>query len=505
MKLNSKNFDICIVGYGPTGATLANLIAQCGLSVVVIEREADMYKLPRAVHFDGETMRVFQSLGIADQLSKKVRINPGMRFVDQKKSVILDWPRPQEIGVQGWHSSYRLHQPDLEHLLRKKLSSYANATVISDTEVVALSEDKESVEVTCRRMSDGSKIQLNTKYVVGCDGANSVVRRLIGSDMEDLGFKEKWLVVDLLLKRERPDLGDHSIQFCDPIRPMTYCRNPENRRRWEITMLEGETDEDVTKSDMIWKFLAPWITTDDADLERKAVYTFKSLLAHTWRKGRLMIAGDAAHLTPPFMGQGMCAGIRDAVNLAWKLVLRVNGDASDGILDSYQQERAPNVREFIETAIRLGGLINTMDSEKALAQSHSSPNGSARMSSLLPPLGASNLDGLISGSGPHCGKLFTQPILKSGKKLDNEIGYSPVLIVRNKLPENIIPKVPVLDGETHPNLIEVLKNLDASAVLVRPDRYIADSAKSEHEVKKLAVCRMPIPLSNKIKEREINI
>ena len=145
-----------------------------------------------------------------------------------------------------------------------------------------------------------------------------------------------------------------------------------------------------------------------------------------------------------------------------------------------------------------------MDSTKALAQSHSSANGSARMSSLLPPLGAGNLDGLISGSGPHCGKLFTQPILKNGKKLDDEIGYSPVLIVRNKLPKNVVPKIPVLDGETHPNLIDVLKNLDASAVLVRPDRYIADSAKSEHEAKKLAVSRMPIPLSN-IKEGEKTI
>ena len=121
-----------------------------------------------------------------------------------------------------------------------------------------------------------------------------------------------------------------------------------------------------------------------------------------------------------------------------------------------------------------------------------------------PPLGVSNLDGLISGSGLHCGKLFTQPILKNGRKLDDEIGYSPVLILRNKLPENIVPKFPVLDGETHPNLIEVLKNLDASAVLVRPDRYIADSAKSEHEVKKLAECRMPIPLSN-TKEGEMMI
>ena len=132
MKPNTQTFDICIVGYGPTGATLANLIAQCRLSVVVIEREPEMYQLPRAVHFDGETMRVFQSIGIANQLSKKVRINPGMRFVDQQKSVILNWPRPQEIGSQGWHASYRLHQPDLEQLLREKLSSYINATVMTE-------------------------------------------------------------------------------------------------------------------------------------------------------------------------------------------------------------------------------------------------------------------------------------------------------------------------------------------------------------------------------------
>jgi 3-(3-hydroxy-phenyl)propionate hydroxylase len=373
---------------------------------------------------------------------------------------------------------------------------------MSDTEVIGLTEGPEGVEVACRHAKDGSEIHVNTKYVVGCDGANSLVRRLIGSGIEDLGFKEKWLVVDLLLKRERPDLGNHSIQFCDPIRPMTYCRNPGNRRRWEITMLEGETDEDITQSNRIWELLSPWITTDDADLERKAVYTFQSVLADKWRKGRLMIAGDAAHLTPPFMGQGMCAGIRDAANLAWKLVLRVNGDANDGILNSYQQERAPNVREFIETAIRLGRLINTMDGEKAIEKSYSLSNGSARMSSLLPPLGASNLNGLISGSSPHSGSLFEQPILRNGKKLDDEIGYSPVLIVRNKLPKNIVPTIPVLDGQTHYNLIDVLDSLDASAVLVRPDKYIADSAKSENAIANLAVSGMPLLVPN-IKEREI--
>ena len=504
MNVNTVHFDITIVGLGPTGGTLANLIAQCGLRVAVIEREAEMYHLPRAVHFDGETMRVFQAVGIADQLSKKVRINPGMRFVDQHKSVILDWPRPQEIGAQGWYPSYRLHQPDLEILLREKLSSYSNALVKSSTEVIAVDESQDNVEVVCRNIEDGSEERFRTKYLVGCDGAKSLIRNLIGSDLEDLGFKEKWLVVDLLLKRERPDLGDHSIQFCDSVRPMTYCRNPGNRRRWEITMLDGETDEDITQSDRIWEFLSPWLSMDDAELERKAVYTFRSVIANTWRKGRLMIAGDAAHLTPPFMGQGMCAGIRDAANLAWKLALRVNGDASEGILDSYQQERAPNVRQFIETAIRLGGLINTMDSQSALGQSHSPANGAAQMSSLLPPLGTSNLDGLSSGSSPHSGYLFSQPILSNGKRLDEEVGCSPVLIVRNKLAKSLVPTTAVLDGETNPNLINELNNLDVSAVLVRPDKYISDTAKTEEEVTKLAMLEIPKLISN-INEREITI
>ena len=299
MNVKTVDFDSTSVGLGTAGGTLADLIAKCGLRVAVIEREAEMYHLPRAVHFDGETMRVFQAVGIADQLSKKVRINPGMRFVDKHKSVILDWPRPQEIGAQGWYPSYRLHQPDLEILLREKLSSHSNALVKSSTEVIAVDESQDNVEVVCRNIEDGSEERFRTKYLVGCDGAKSLIRNLIGSDLEDLGFKEKWLVVDLLLKRERPDLGDHSIQFCDSVRPMTYCRNPGNRRRWEITMLDGETDEDITQSDRIWEFLSPWLTRDDAELERKAVYTFQSVIADTWRKGRLMIAGDAAHLTPP--------------------------------------------------------------------------------------------------------------------------------------------------------------------------------------------------------------
>ena len=353
--------DVIIVGLGPTGATLANLLAECGVSVIVVDREAGIYDLPRAVHFDGETMRVFQSAGISASLRREVIVNSGMRFVDPSGEVLLDWPRPKEIGPQGWHASYRLHQPDLERLLRENLAKRPNVSVLTSAEVISVNVRGQDAIVTCHNLQSGQTRSLSSSYVVGCDGARSLVRGVIGSGMFDLGFKERWLVVDVLLKDDRPDLGDHSIQYCSPDRPMTYCRSPKNRRRWEIALRDDEADEQVTREEQVWSFLAPWIEPGDAELERRAVYTFRSEIAEIWRKGRLMIAGDAAHLTPPFMGQGMCTGIRDASNLAWKLALCVKGAVSCDILDSYQEERAPNARSFIETAMRLGRLINSLD------------------------------------------------------------------------------------------------------------------------------------------------
>lgn len=497
----TKHFDVAIVGYGPTGATLANLLAECGVSVAVIEREAAIYHLPRAVHFDGETMRVFQAAGVAEQLNEKVRVNPGMRFVDQQRNLLMDWPRPQGIGPQGWHSSYRLHQPDLEKLLRDKLTSRDTAMILTETEVVSVEDQGEEVTLYCRKAGDEHSTMVKANFVVGCDGARSLLREAIGSGMDDLGFDERWLVVDLLLKRDRPDLGDHTVQFSNPDRPMTYCRSPENRRRWEITVLDDETDDEVLQTARIWDFLAPWIGPEDADLERSAVYTFRSAIAQNWRKGRLMIAGDAAHLTPPFMGQGMCAGIRDAANLAWKLALCVNGETGIDFLDSYQTERAPHVRTFIETAVRLGGLINTMDRDTALARTEADCDGKARMEFTSPPLGRSDLASLVVGNTPHTGHLFSQPTLSDGQRLDDAIGYAPVLVVRHKLPRDVVPAMRVLDGEAHPAFADALDEIGANAVLLRPDRYIAASAMTQTDIKAIAAMSLPTPYKTII-ERE---
>ena len=473
----TPRFDVAIVGYGPTGATLANLLAQSGVSVAVIEREAEMYHLPRAVHFDGETMRVFQTVGIADDLRVKVRVNPGMRFVDSDGHLLVDWPRPQEVGPNGWHASYRLHQPDLETLLREKLRCYGKASVFAQSDVVALEDLGNEVLVTYQDRTSDQSHQLIAGFVVGCDGARSFVRNTIASGMQDLGFDERWLVIDVLLKRPRPDLGDHSVQFCNSERPMTYCRSPGSRRRWEITVLPYETDEDVTSPRRIWDFLSQWITSEDAELERSAVYTFRSAVASIWRKGRLLVAGDAAHLTPPFMGQGMCAGIRDAANLGWKLAMCVKGDAEIALLDSYQAERAPHAQAFIETAVRLGGLINTLDRQRALDMANSQA-GDVKMQTISPRLGPSE----IRLASQHFGQLFTQTVLTDGTRMDDAVGYAPVLVTRTARQS----KMQTLNTKDEPSLAVVLDALAVDAVLIRPDRYIQASAQTEADIKVLA-------------------
>jgi len=480
VSIEEQIFDVAVIGCGPTGATLANLLAIQGNRVLVIEREAAIYHLPRAVHFDDETMRVFQTAGIADELSQLVYVNPGMKFQDKNGNELLNWPRDQNITAHGWHASYRLHQPDLEKLLRKQLNRKASIYTALGCQVQTVKEKTDHVEIICNNNV------FSAKYVVGCDGANSLVRKTIGGDMEDFGFHEKWLVVDVILKHPRPDLGDHSIQYCDSQRPMTYCRSPGLRRRWEITLLKDESDADMRSEKKVWELLARWISPHEAQLERRAVYTFQSAIARQWHKSRLLIAGDAAHLTPPFMGQGMCTGIRDAANLAWKLTDVLQNSADNSLLNSYQAERSPHAQAYIETAIRLGGLINSMDRESALQMAQDQDNGKATIKSILPKLGASACAHSVSDQPAHpAGLPFAQPSLNSGTvRFDEFVGYRHALITRSNLqftaPENFI----VLSAEDHPALESELNKLSADAVWVRPDRYIGAVANSSEELLK---------------------
>ena len=289
----SQSYDVVIVGRGPVGATLANLLGLCGVRTLVLEREARAHHLPRAVHFDDECMRVFQTIGLADAILPQVILSPGMLFLDANGRMLLDWSRPLTLTPQGWNLSYRFHQPDLEEVLIGGLQRWPHVTMRNRCDVFALDQDETGVRVRYEDLSNGQLAEVRAGYVIGCDGARSLVRRFIGSGMDDLGFHERWLVVDVLLKRARDDLGDYSLQHCDPRRPATYVRGTGTRRRWEITVLPDEVSQEVTQPAKVWELLSRWITPEDAELERAAVYTFHSTIAQKWRDGRLLLDGEA--------------------------------------------------------------------------------------------------------------------------------------------------------------------------------------------------------------------
>ncbi len=478
-----ETFDVVIVGCGPVGATLAHLLGVGGVRTLILDRETEHYHLPRAVHFDDEVMRVFQWIGVAGPLRPKLRINPGMRFVGPDGELLLDWPRPQEPSALGWHPSWRFHQPDLEQVLRKRLKNRPSVTFRTRCDVFHVEDKSTHVELRYEDMSAGKICRVRAQYVVGCDGARSLIRRYIETEMTDFGFHERWLVVDTLLKVEKPELGDHSIQYCDPVRPATYVRGPENRRRWELTILPDEDSLKIASHPEVWKLLSKWLQPHEAELERTAVYMFHALIAKDWRRGRLLLAGDAAHQTPPFMGQGMSAGIRDAANLGWKLTEVVRGRKPDALLDSYQSERLPNAREYITTAVRLGGLINTAHSEEALRAAMSVPGGAAAMKSIYPPLGPG------IGRGPNAGQMFGQPCMADGQRMDDVFGHEFLVVAHAglareaTLPENIA----VVTTEDAPEAGDHLAAFNTRAVVLRPDRYIlgsADTAKALADIAK---------------------
>jgi len=479
--------DIVIVGYGPVGATLANLLGQAGVSTLVLEREDAAYHLPRAVHFDDECMRVFETIGLARAIEPIVHVSPGMRFLDAAGRSLLEWPRPAERTPMGWHASYRFHQPDLETILRDGLARFPSVRVRTRMEALAVDEDAVGATIRCENLSTGNLERIRARYVVGCDGARSLIRRKIGEMPDDLRFDERWLVVDVLLNRPKPELGDYSVQHCDPARPATYVRGTGQRRRWEIALHEHESNAEMVQPDRVWRLLAPWLSPDEAELERAACYRFQSMVARPWRLGRLLLAGDAAHQTPPFLGQGMCAGIRDVANLAWKLERVLSGLDSEALLDSYETERAPHVREYIALAVRLGGLINTKAMQAALPGGERD-GGPVKMESIKPALGP----GLEAGWNGLPRLVVPQPMLSDGRLLDAHVGYRPALLLR----AGIVPDAAEADRlrnrgvvvvqDAAPALQDWLSANGIIAAAMRPDRYLLGAARDGAELAALA-------------------
>ena len=470
-----KEFDVTIIGLGPTGGTLANLIALSGFSVLILEREKSHYNLPRAVHFDDEIMRVFQTIGITKDFLKNTIINKGTKFINSKGRIVLDWPRPRKITDNGWYPSYRFHQPDLERQLKKKLKKYNKVKILYNSKVNKITNYNEYVKVSFNNTKLNSFQEIKSKYLIGCDGANSVTRNVMNTKMNNLGFTQKWAVIDLILKKNKKNLPDRTIQYSNPRQPATYCRNVGKRRRWEFAIKKNQSEKKILSEKYIWNFLKPWMKKKEAYIERKTIYTFKSAISRNWIKGRIFIAGDAAHLMPPFMGQGMCAGIRDASNLAWKIVKCLKSRHDKKFLKSYQSERFTNVKEYVETTMRMGEFVNAAESIEITDNISLGSDGTKSMQSIKPMLGK----GLGDNDDINRGKIFPQLNLKNGKTLDDNFSCSPILILSSELKnKKKLSKITTINENEVMGLAALLKSYKSKAIIVRPDRFILQSCRS---------------------------
>lgn len=364
--------DVVIVGYGPTSQVLALLLGRAGHRVAVVERWPDLYPLPRAVHFDDEIARILQRAGVIDDVNRIVEPAERYEWRNATGDVLIDFDW-RGVGPSGWPVSNMFSQPDLERVLDSHVKALPTVQVYQGWSATVLRQDGQGVELEMASgasadgqwMPSGQHRRLRARYLVGADGANSMVRQSLGIASHDLGFAFDWLVVDVKPTTPR-EWHPKTWQLCDPARPTTVVPGGPGRRRWEFMLLPGETSQQMNQPAMSWALLAPWdVTPANATLERHAVYTFRGRWADEWRVGRVLLAGDAAHLMPPFAGQGLCSGLRDAMALSWRLDAVLSGRLATTVLDSYGPERSAHVQQMIGFSVALGKVICISSPEEA--------------------------------------------------------------------------------------------------------------------------------------------
>ncbi|MGV8939260.1 MAG: bifunctional 3-(3-hydroxy-phenyl)propionate/3-hydroxycinnamic acid hydroxylase [Allorhizobium sp.] len=510
---SKDHYDVLITGFGPAGAVAAGLLGKLGHRTLVVDRLPGIYDKPRAIAVDHEILRHFDNMGIAEEVMPFIEpFTASQHFGAQGQLIrrIGMVPAPYPLG---YTPSMVFTQPPVEAVLRSHAISFDCVHVELDCTLTAISQTKDVVSAEIRDAS-GTSRTVTADYAIGCDGASSTVRQLIGIQLEDLIFDEPWLVVDVQVNEKGlPKLPQTSAQFCDPARPTSFLICPKDHRRWEIMLLPGELPREMEKPENVWKLLAPWLTPEDGTLWRAAAYRFHALVAETWRQGRIFIAGDAAHQQPPFIGQGMCQGLRDVTNLVWKLDRVMKGQSCDALLDTYGVERKLHVQELTGKLKAIGEMICIRDPAEAaardariLADNGGTPPTITRQE-IVPPLRA----GLLAdGDAPARGTLFPQPAIRRGDHdslLDKVAGTGWRLFIDGRSDLDQVP-LPTFDEaiaitvltifpsdiqDVPADALQEKDNVLASwfdrfqvkAVLVRPDHYVFGAASSASELDRL--------------------
>ena len=418
-------FDIAVIGYGPVGMATAALLGASGHRVVVLERYSGKYNLPRAAIFDDETMRTFARIGIAERMLPRIHAQRRYEWRNADGALLIEHDFA-EFGRSGWAEWYMMYQPDLEDALDDVCQSLPTVDVRFDSNVTAIAQTADDVTMTMG--ADGKTV--TARYVIACDGGNSFVRRALAIPMDDYGFSEPWMVCDFRLK---PGVVlPMALQVCNPAQPISIISLGPDHHRFSF-MLGADEDPDVAgQADNVWRRVAAYLKPDQGELIRAATYTFRSLVAQHWRERRILLAGDAAHQMPPFLGQGMCSGVRDSINLSLKFDLVLTQGRSEALLDTYQTERDDHVRAVIQKGIELGRVQTMRDPVSAAARDlkliaeHQARAKPQKI--VFPPLGSGLFGG---GQGAH--ELFVQGFVsQNGQRgrFDELVGYGNVIVVR---------------------------------------------------------------------------
>lgn len=349
-----EEVPVLVVGAGPVGVTLANLLGSYGVATRVLERNADVLDYPRAVGLDDEAMRTFQSAGLADEMLRDMIQNVPMRMYTRTKRCFAEiLPATREFG---WYRRNLFSQPLGERTLRAGLRRFPHVALELGTELLALDQDAHGVTARVRG-ADGAEREIRAQYLLAADGGRSTVReRLLKLPFDGNTHPRKWVVIEC---DQDPLDAPYTALHCEPRRPYVCLRLPYGLRRWEFMLFPGEDSEQILQPEKVQELLRHHVADPSRlNVIRARVYTHNSRVARSFVNGRVCLAGDAAHLTPPWIGQGLNAGLRDAFNLAWKVAWIVQGRLDPAALQSYHDERHAHARAMISLADMFGAMLS---------------------------------------------------------------------------------------------------------------------------------------------------